>query len=316
LPLRGARCVPDSAMLGIKAQNNLHAKATIEMLTPTDVFPRSLTAALLARGQYVYAYYEPGSFVPFYVGKGSGNRALAHWKMALQSPKKDHEKRIAEILKSGASPHICLLAYNLDSSTEDRHSIAERVLQDAFGIQSVVEKAPGGDRIADKKAVLLQKREDSAKRRPLSLDAVVAMHSSRTTWQRSDLRTLACEQSASVLLVGLMETYQTAHQDCHLREMARMYWKLEKFEKTSLDGIKKKNSILIAWSSKLTGHPVIVGAWRIDGTKAIYHEKYNRYEFPASGDVELRRTLLGRRLEGTGSHWQGQSIFAPSNENV
>ncbi len=286
------------------------------MLTPSDVFPKSLGAALLARGQYVYAYYEPGSFVPFYVGKGSGDRVLAHWRMALRSPTKNHEKKIAEILKARKSPHISLLAYNLDSSNEDRHSIAERVLQDAFGIQSIVEKAPGGDRIADRQAVLLQKREDSATRRPLSLDAVVAMHSTTTSWQRSNFVTLASEQSESVLLVGLMKTYHSAYQDCHLREMARMYWKLDKFENTSLNGLKKKSAILVAWSSKLTGDPVIVGAWRIDGTKAVYHKKYSRYEFPARDDVALRRTLLGRRLEGTGLHWQGQSIFAPSQEDA
>jgi len=294
------------------------------MFTPLDVFPRSLTAALKARGQYVYAYYEPGSFIPFYVGKGSGNRALAHWHAALKLPTKkhenpttkEHEKKIAEILRRGASPHISILAYNLDSSKEDRHSVVERVLQDAFGIQSVVEKAPGGNRISNKQAVLLQKREDSAKRRPLSLDAVVSMHSTKTTWQRSDLHSLACEQSASILLVGLMKTYHSTYQDCHLRDMARMYWKLQKFENTSLAGLKKKNSILIAWSSKLTGHPVIVGAWRIDGTKAKYHDKDKRWEFPASDDVALRRTLLGRRLEGTGSHWQGQSIFAPGREDI
>lgn len=286
------------------------------MLTPANVFPKSLSAALKARGQYVYAYYEPGSFVPFYVGKGSGTRALAHWNAALRAPKKEHEKKIAEILNRGAWPHISLLAYNLDSSTEDRHSIAERVLQDAFGIQAVVEKTPGGERLTERRAILLQKREDSATRRPLSLDAVVAMHSQKEAWQRSNLFELARENSASILLVGLMNTHHSAYQDCHLREMARMYWNLDKFANTSLNQLLKDNSILIAWSSKLTNYPVIVGAWRIDGTNAKYHRRQNRYEFLAADDLQLRRALLGRRLKGTGSNWQGQSIFSPDKEDV
>jgi hypothetical protein len=302
--------------LDIQSPTNIHPAAITIMLTPSDVYPRSLREALRVRGQYVYAYYEPGSFVPFYVGKGSGDRVLDHWRQALKSPTRQHEEKIAAILKRGEAPHISLLAYNLDTSKEDRHSIAERVLQDAFGIQSVVEKAPGGDRIFDRQAVLLQKREDSAKRRPMSLDAVVAMHSTKETWQRSDFHTLASEQSKAVLLVGLMKTYHSAYRDCHTREMARMYWNLEKFENTTLEGLKKKNSILVAWSSKLNGAPVIVGAWRIDGTKLVYHKRFKRYEFPAKDDVVLRRTLLGRRLEGSGNHWQGQSIFAPNYEDV
>lgn len=285
---------------------------TMSMLTPAQIFPKSLSAALKARGQYVYAYYELGCFVPFYVGKGSGTRALAHWNTALRKPTKEHEKRIVEILNRGEWPHISLLAYNLESSEEDRHSIAERVLQDAFGIQAVIEKTPGGERLSTRKGILLQKREDSASRRPLSLEAVVAMHSQEKAWQRSDLIKLAENKSVSILLVGLMNTYCSTYQDCHLREMARMYWNLDKFKNTSLKRLLSEKSILIAWSSKLTNSPVIVGTWRIDGSKAKYHEDSARYEFPANDDFDLRQELLGRRLDGNGNNWQGPNIFAPT----
>ena len=86
-------------------------------------------------------------------------------------------------------------------------------------------------------------------------------------------------------------------------------WNLDKFARTSLRGLKKRKSILLAWTSKLSGEPVIVGAWRIDGSRA---KKYRRYSFPATDDVDLRKKMLGLRLSETGKHWQGPNIFPPT----
>jgi len=289
-----------------------------KMLLPRDVYPNSLGAALIACGEYVYAYYRPNGVQPFYVGKGRNARVLAHWKNAVKrkSTVKDsvraHELEIQRILKRGKIPHISLLAYNLEESNESRHAVAERVLQDAFGIQSVLEKTPGGERLADRPAALLQKREDSAKRRPLSLEAVVARYSERPEIDREDLEGKASSWGASILLVGLSETYHSAYQSSQIREMARMYWNLRKFENTSLPGLKKGKSVLLAWTSKLSGAPVIVGAWRLRGSKATYHWASKRYSFPATDDIALRKEMLGLRLSGTGKNWQGPNIIQPA----
>lgn len=281
------------------------------MIKPSEVFGPSIASALGARGQYVYAYYEPGAYEPFYVGKGSGTRALDHWKNAIKNAKRPQELRIASILRKGETPHVRLLAYNLESSTEDRHALAERVLQDAFGIQAVMEKTPGGDRLRDQPVRLLQKREDSAKKRPLSLEAVLAMHSRSEPLSPQSFAACSEAHGCPILLVGLMKTFHPAYQDTHLKEMARMYWNLEKYKGTSLPQLLSRKAILVAWTSKLTGLPVAIGAWRIDGRKALVSD--GRYAFPASGDAALKREFLGARLEGKGNHWQGPRLYAQQN---
>jgi hypothetical protein len=242
------------------------------------------------------------------VGKGKDERVLAHWTNAVKNPVRRHEKEIRKILRDGQIPHISLLAYNLEKqSTETRHALAERVLQDAFGIQSVLEKTPEGDRLAPRPAALFQKREDGAKRRPLSLEAVVAKFSKSPKIKRKELSRMAEDEKESILLVGLSRTYHSAYQFSQVREMARMYWYLDK--KKLLPRLLKGKSILLAWTSKLSGKPVIVGAWRIDGSQATYHKRSKRYSFPAKEDVALRKRMLGLRLSETGKNWEGPNIF-------
>ncbi|MGX9462621.1 LEM-3-like GIY-YIG domain-containing protein [Shewanella sp. A14] len=119
------------------------------MYKPSDIYSNKLSQALKKCGQYVYGYYEEGSHVPFYIGKGTNSRVLDHWKKALSYPEKDHEKKIRDILEAGNAPQIKLLAYNLDESKDEIYSVAERVLQDAFGIQSVWKKTNGSERLED-----------------------------------------------------------------------------------------------------------------------------------------------------------------------
>jgi hypothetical protein len=284
------------------------------MFKHSDVFPKTLVPALRKHGEYVYAYYEPDDVQPFYVGKGTGKRVLDHWKNALSSPppQEGHEKRIRCILERGKVPQIQLLAYNLQKTKEKRYAVGERVLQDAFGIKAVWEKVleKGEARINYKEAVLDQKREDSARKRPRSLEAVVAASSLGKKIGKTELNDLATEMKMPVLLVGLSLFYHPAYSSQELCEMARMYWNLERFKATPR--LLQGEACLIAWSSHLTEAkiPVIVGAWGIKGHKFIKH-RGGRYEFPAFENPDLRRRILGSRLVGAskGKGWEGPRIY-------
>lgn len=284
-------------------------KPTIEKLYPDEI-----NQALKACGQYVYAYYEKNAFQPFYVGKGTGSRALAHWKKAIENPEKEHEIKINEMLKAGIAPQIKLLAYNLELANsnnrdEKTYSIVERVLQDAFGIQKVINKTAGGDRIEKIKATLLQTREDSAKYPTLSLDAVIAKYAIRKTLSQDDLKAYSQKTQTPILLVGLSKTYHPKYDFYQLGEMSRKYWNLDKFENTTLPRLKMNNAILLAWAS-IDGRPMIVGAWGIDSKNSMKNSN-DRHEFNITDFTTYRKEFLGLGLLGKGNNWQGQHIFTP-----
>ncbi len=62
---------------------------------------------------YVYLYVDPRDESVFYVGKGIGERCLAHLKEGGESEK---AKRIAAIHDSNLKPHIDILVHGLATS--------------------------------------------------------------------------------------------------------------------------------------------------------------------------------------------------------
>lgn len=63
---------------------------------------------------YVYAISDPRTKFPFYIGKGSGNRAWHHLKDKKSN--KDKIKLIDSIFKDGLSPKIDIIINNLSES--------------------------------------------------------------------------------------------------------------------------------------------------------------------------------------------------------
>ncbi len=280
-----------------------------------DVYSKKVNSALTSMGDYVYAYYRPGEFHPFYVGKGKNSRVLDHWKNAIKKerPEKKQEKEIRRILESKKLPTIKLLAYNLQKTKEDVNSVAERVLQDAFGIQSVWEKRGGVERLNVKEGQLLQEREDSSRYPVLSLDAVIAKEMAEQ-YEEMKLDDLVNKLGAPILLVGLSKTYHSSYSREQLAEMARMYWNLDKYNKNGkLDILNKaKNSVLLAWTSKLNKSPTIVGAWQIK--RGSCKSEDGRDAFEVVTDLDLHNKCIGIKLDGTGNKYQGPRIKIPLSE--
>jgi len=85
-------------------------------------------------GYYVYLYVDPRTSEPFYVGKGQGDRALAHLADTSESLK---VARIKEILAAGLEPQIDILVHDLLSE------------EAAFRIEAAVIDAIGPDRLTN-----------------------------------------------------------------------------------------------------------------------------------------------------------------------
>lgn len=159
---------------------------------------------------------------------------------------------------------------------------------------------------------MLQKREDSSKYPCLSLDAVVCKSDLCGVLNKRLLIDIATNEDMPVLVVGLSKTYHPKYHQGQVAEMARMYWNLNKYQNTSLPQLLSGRAYLIAWSSKLNGKPMIVGAWTIAANEANFHKGSKRYEFPLINDYQARKIFVGKRLEGTGNNWQGQKIYTKS----
>jgi hypothetical protein len=89
-------------------------------------------------GHYVYMYVHPTTGEPFYVGKGVGDRVLAHFGDVLDSRK---TRLIAELKEAGHSPQLEILAHGLkDEETAFR---VEAAVIDALGLNSLTNAVRG-----------------------------------------------------------------------------------------------------------------------------------------------------------------------------
>lgn len=86
---------------------------------------------------YVYLYVDPRTELPFYIGKGQGNRCFAHLTDKTESAKVD---RIVELRKLGLEPTIELLKYGL---TEKEALLVESTAIDLLDIESLTNRSRG-----------------------------------------------------------------------------------------------------------------------------------------------------------------------------
>lgn len=74
-------------------------------------------------GYYVYIYSDPDTKVPFYIGKGKGNRCFNH---LFQENDSEKVAKIQEILKKGKEPIIEILVHGVDEETAIKVEAAGR----------------------------------------------------------------------------------------------------------------------------------------------------------------------------------------------
>jgi hypothetical protein len=97
--------------------------------------PRDVARQL---GYYVYIYIHPRTKKPFYVGKGLGQRALAHLSPEVESRK---GLILQELRSAGKEPQIDILAHSLpDEETAFR---VEAAVIDLFNLDRLTNKVRG-----------------------------------------------------------------------------------------------------------------------------------------------------------------------------
>lgn len=86
---------------------------------------------------YIYVYSDPRNNQPFYIGKGTGNRAFAHLGDKSEGAK---VARIREIREAGLEPQIEVLAFGLDEVTAFK---VEAAAIDLIGFENLTNRVVG-----------------------------------------------------------------------------------------------------------------------------------------------------------------------------
>ncbi|MFI4860264.1 MAG: LEM-3-like GIY-YIG domain-containing protein [Phycisphaerales bacterium JB063] len=92
-------------------------------------------------GYYVYVYIRPDTEQVFYVGKGKGNRALAHIDGSGDTP---HDEVIRELNRRGLEPRVEILIHGL--ATEAEAFAVEMAAIDLIGLERLANRVHGHHR--------------------------------------------------------------------------------------------------------------------------------------------------------------------------
>lgn len=88
-------------------------------------------AAIEELDYYVYIYSDPDTRIPFYIGKGKGNRCFAH---LFQEGESEKIKKIQELTSQGKQPIIEVLIRGVDEETAFK---VEAACIDLIGIENL-----------------------------------------------------------------------------------------------------------------------------------------------------------------------------------
>jgi len=146
-------------------------------------------------GHYVYLYIDPRNGQIFYVGKGQGDRALAH---LFDSSESEKVERIATIRREGSEPTIHILVHGLPSA-EAAFRIEAAAL-DLLGLQTLTNVVRGWE---------------SGKVGRMPLDELVSLYGASPV-----------EVRHPALLVRVNRLYRYGMPAEQLYEITRGVWKL------------------------------------------------------------------------------------------
>ncbi len=98
-------------------------------------FPANIHKEIL---NYIYAIYDPREELPFYVGRGVGDRVFSHLK---DSHNKEVDQKILSLREQGLKPTIKILIHGLNSK---QARAAETVAIAMLGKDNLANKVLGG----------------------------------------------------------------------------------------------------------------------------------------------------------------------------
>ena len=150
-------------------------------------------------GYYVYIYSDPDTKIPFYIGKGKGNRCFNHLFLDNDSEK---VARIQEILAQGKEPIIEILVHGVDEETALK---VEAAAIDLIGIDNLTN---------------IQKGHHSSIYGRIDVDDINL---------RYNREMLALEDiTDNIIMIRINQVYHYGMTDFEIYEATRRCWKINK----------------------------------------------------------------------------------------
>lgn len=226
-------------------------------------------------GYYVYLYVDPRNGEPFYVGKGQGDRALAHLRDSSESLK---VARIKEIQAAGLEPQIDILV----------HKLSEK---EAFRIEaSVIDAIDPHKAIGPQKLTNEVRGWESSKVGRMPLKELVALYGATPV-----------EVAHPALLIRVNRLYRFGMDETELYEVTRGCWKVgSKMRRRTLSRTTYAFSVF---------HDVVravfeIASWH-EGRTTPYHVRVFERPIPLPGrwefigkpaDDSIRTQYVGRSV--------------------
>lgn len=230
------------------------------------VIPKILPAVARKLKYYVYLYVDPRDDKIIYVGKGKGNRALAH---LAEPPKgaaeRELTKRIKKIRAEGMEPRVEFLVHGL--ANEETALQIEAAAIDLLGLDGLA-NAVGG--------------YHATSYGRMALEDVVAHYARK----HADIR-------EPVILVRINKLYHHGMSDIELYDATRSAWKVGKraddieFALAVFEGVVREVYAIAEW---VEGGSTFNGRWRGRRT-----DRSDRWEFVGTiADDKVRKRYVNR----------------------
>jgi uncharacterized protein len=144
---------------------------------------------------YVYIYSDPDTKIPFYIGKGKGNRCFNH---LFQNGESEKIKKLQELRAEGKDPVIEILVYGVDEETAFK---VEAAAIDLIGLENLTN---------------VQRGHHSGTYGRIDVDELNARFSKRIL-KREDIE-------ENILLIRINQLYHYGMTDLELYDATRSCW--------------------------------------------------------------------------------------------
>jgi hypothetical protein len=223
---------------------------------------------------YVYLYKDPRTGIPFYVGKGVGDRMLAHHGANGECEK---GKKLNEIRAEGVIPQLVIVRHGM---TESEALAVEAVLIEHIGLDNLTNKVAGHKTDTHGRMTLAQVRSRYAAEKLDSFDVPALLF--RIT--RSFRYTMTGDEA-------------TERDQLELYEATRGTW--------NVGSARNQIQYAMAVYDNVIQEIYVINGWHLGGTHTyttrpeLNHNNHDRYEFTGERckDEAIREKYIGKDVK-------------------